>query len=256
MANHPRRILFAWENPNVPVDEVANDVLRAFHHPALRNENVEIQRDMFQTVRLWADQHPRRHELDRILSSESVKQGKNHTLPQGSKASGGGHSHGAFESLSQLGHGKVAGSLWSQVHTRDLDSISGNDGEQASNYVSSSPAPQTSKMPTPPSYSSTSGEAASYMNESASFQAAPAGYNAPPPPGQYYQSYGQQPPQGYPGAGPQGYGPPQGGQWQQPPPPPGYGGPGYGAPPPQGGYPPYGQGPPPSWNQYPGSGRY
>ncbi|OAQ73060.1 HET-C domain-containing protein HetC [Pochonia chlamydosporia 170] len=248
------RVLFAWENPNVPVNEVVDDVLRSFHHPALRNENIEIQAEMYNTVRKWADEHPRRHELNNILSSASVKAGKNHVLKQGTKASGG-HSHGAFDTLSQLGHGKVAGSLWSQVRTRDLDSLSGNDGDQASNYVSSSPAPQTSKMPTPPSYSSTSGEAASYMNEANTFQ---AGYNAPPPPGQYYESYGQQPPpggpQGYPGPGPQGYGPPQG-QWQQPPQ--GYGGQGYG--PPQGGY-PYGQGQgqgqPPSWNQYSGQGRY
>ncbi|KID91624.1 Heterokaryon incompatibility protein Het-C [Metarhizium guizhouense ARSEF 977] len=244
------RVIFAWENPNVPVDEVVNDVIRAFHHPALRSENIEIQRDMFQTVRMWADQHPRRHELERILSSESVKTGKNHILNGAkSSSSGGGHSHGAFDALSQLGHGKVAGSLWSQVRTRDLDSMSGNDGEQAANYVSNSPAPETSKMPTPPSYTSTSGggEAASYMNESNTFQ---AGYNAPPPPGQYYQGYGQQPPpggpQGYPGT--QQYGAPPPGQWQQPPQ-------GYGGPPPQG-YPPYGQGQPPSWNQYPGQGRY
>ncbi|KAK8923049.1 hypothetical protein H634G_03531 [Metarhizium anisopliae BRIP 53293] len=244
------RVIFAWENPNVPVDEVVNDVIRAFHHPALRSENIEIQRDMFQTVRMWADQHPRRHELERILSSESVKTGKNHIL-NGAKSgsSGGGHSHSAFDALSQLGHGKVAGSLWSQVRTRDLDSMSGNDGEQAANYVSNSPAPETSKMPTPPSYTSTSGggEAASYMNEPNTFQ---AGYNAPPPPGQYYQGYGQQPPpggpQGYPGT--QQYGAPPPGQWQQPPQ-------GYGGPPPQG-YPPYGQGQPPSWNQYPGQGRY
>ncbi|QUC23924.1 uncharacterized protein UV8b_08165 [Ustilaginoidea virens] len=247
------RVLFAWENPNVPVDEVVNDCLRAFHHPALRNENVEIQRDMFQTVRLWADQHPKRHELDRILSSESVRQGKNHTLNQKGSKSGGGHSHGAFESLSQLGHGKVAGSLWSQIKTRDLDSMSGNDGKESANYVPNSPAPQNSKMPTPPSYSSApaTGEAASYMSESSAFHAGPTGgYSAPPPPGQYYQAYNQAAPQ--PG-GPQYGGVPPQGQWAQSPQ--GYGGPGYG--PHAGQYPPYqGQQSPPGWNQYPGQGRY
>ncbi|PHH91923.1 hypothetical protein CDD83_9708 [Cordyceps sp. RAO-2017] len=45
------RVLFAWENTNVPVDEVVNDVLRAFHHPVLRNERIDIQRDMFLTVK-------------------------------------------------------------------------------------------------------------------------------------------------------------------------------------------------------------
>ncbi|KHO01933.1 Heterokaryon incompatibility protein Het-C [Metarhizium album ARSEF 1941] len=245
------RVIFAWENPNVPVDEVVNDVIRTFHHPALRNENIEIQRDMFKTVRMWADQHPRRHELERILSSEAVRTGKNHILHGTKSGSGsGGHSHGGFDALSQLGHGKVAGSLWSQVRTRDLDSMSGNDGNQAANYVSNSPAPESSKMPTPPSYAG--GEAASYLDESNAFQ---AGYNEPPPPGQYYQGYSQQAPggaQGYPGPQQQ-YGAPPPGQWQQPPQ--GYGGPGYSGPPPQG-YPPYGQAQPPSWNQYPGQGRY
>lgn len=255
----------------MPVNEVVNDVIRAFHHPALRNESIEIQRDMFATVRKWADEHPRRHELDRILSSESVKTGKNHILNQQGKKSGGGGGgctgHGAFESLSQLGHGKVAGSLWSQVKTRDLESMTGRDGNESANYVSQSPAPKNSKMPTPPSssYAAPTGEAASYINQGSSSSPS-GGYNAPPPPGQYYQGYSQQQQQPGPGYGggppdPQGYGAPPPGQWGQQPPS-GYGGgggPGYG--PPQGQYPPYRGGqqqqpPPPGWNQYPGQGRY
>ncbi|KAG6009251.1 hypothetical protein E4U21_002855 [Claviceps maximensis] len=257
------RVLFAWENPNVPVDEVVNDVIRAFHHPALRHENIEIQRDMFNTVRKWAEEYPRRHELDRILSSESVRKGKNHVLSQSAatKTAGGGHSHGAFDALSQLGHGKVAGSLWSQVKTRDLDSMSGNDGNESANYVSNTPAPPGSKMPTPPSsYAAPlTGEAASYMDESNSFQTGPSGgYNAAPPPGQYYQSYNQQHVgggQGYGAPGPQqGYGaPPPPGQWGQAQPPHGYGG-GY-APQGPGQYPPYQGQQPPGWNQYPGQGQ-
>ncbi|KAG6021722.1 hypothetical protein E4U19_005493 [Claviceps sp. Clav32 group G5] len=247
------RVLFAWENPNVPVDEVVNDVIRAFHHPALRHENIEIQRDMFNTVRKWAEEHPRRHELDHVLSSASVKKGKNHILSQSASKAGagthGGHSHGAFDSLSQLGHGKVSGSLWSQVKTRDLDSLSGNDGNQSANYVSETPAPPGSKMPTPPN----TGHAASYMDQSNTFQTGPSpgGYHAAPPAEQYYQTYIPQ--QGYGGAPP---GPPPG-QWGQGQPVQGYGG-GYapqGAG--QGQYPPYqGQQPPgPGWNQYPGQGQ-
>ncbi|KAK6610976.1 heterokaryon incompatibility protein Het-C [Botrytis cinerea] len=38
------RILYAWQNPGVPVDEVMNDILRTFHHPALRDEHVEIHK--------------------------------------------------------------------------------------------------------------------------------------------------------------------------------------------------------------------
>ncbi|PHH60961.1 hypothetical protein CDD81_1018 [Ophiocordyceps australis] len=250
------RVLFAWENPNVPVDEVLNDVLRAFHHPALRDEQIEIHRNMFQTVKKWADEHPRRHQLDQLLSSDSVRRGKNHVLNEQAK-SGGGHSHGAFESLSQLGHGKVAGSLWSQVQTRDLDSMAGRDGDASANYMSSSPAPQSSQHPTRPSYDYS--QHPSYQTAGGGgLQPGPAGgYSGPSPqPGSYYGGYNQPPAQ----TSPYGYGaPPPGGQWG--PPPQGYGGaPGYGQPPPQ--YPPYQQGhaphsqQSPSWSSYPGQRRY
>jgi hypothetical protein len=46
-----RRVLYAWENPVVPVEEVMNDILRCFHHPALRDESLEVHRNMFNTVR-------------------------------------------------------------------------------------------------------------------------------------------------------------------------------------------------------------
>ena len=247
----------------MPVDEVVNDVLRVFHHPALRDESIEIQRDMFKTVKTWADQHPRRHELEHLLSSESVKKGNNHKLPPGTK-SGGGHNHGSATDglLGQFGHGKVSGSLWSQIHTRDLDSMSGSDGQASANYMSSEQAPESSKRPTPPTSYVAGGEAASYLNESGGggssasggYQGSPASYNAPPPQGQYYQGYSQPPPpQSYGPPPPQGYGAPPPGEWGGAPPQ-GYDGPGYGAPP---GYSPYqGQGgpPPPSWNQYPGQG--
>lgn len=272
-----------------------NDILRAFHHPALRDESIEIQRDMFKTVRAWADEHPRRHELDRVLSSESVKKGKNHVLKQ-SGGSGsrdvGGHACGsAFEGL-QLGHGKVSGSLWSQVQTRDLNSMQGNDGDATANYTSASPAPPSSR-PQAQGYN---------YDQSGPYQGPPSGgyngstpqpgyyqggYNQPPPPQGLPQGPPQGPPQGY-GGPQQGYGggpgyggPPQGppgGQWGggPPPPPQGYGGPGYGGPPPQGPpqgppgqwgggpptqqYDPYQQGPPTgqpaNWNSYPGQNRY
>ncbi|KAF2968512.1 hypothetical protein GQX73_g5103 [Xylaria multiplex] len=44
------RILYAWENPGVPVHEVINDVSRAFHHPAIREERLEIHKSMFDTA--------------------------------------------------------------------------------------------------------------------------------------------------------------------------------------------------------------
>ncbi|KAI1656296.1 heterokaryon incompatibility Het-C [Daldinia decipiens] len=218
------RILYAWDNPGVPVDEVVSDVLRAFHHPALRDERVEIQREMFNTVRKWADEHPRRHDLNRVLGSDSVRNGKNHVL-SGQK----GHSHGGgiFDGglMEQLGHGKPSGSLWSQCATRDLNAMgAGETLRPGSGYGSSRPTSSHSQgHPAPsPGY----------------------GYSPHQPPQQGYggqpqhQSYGQQnyPQQGY-GAPPQGeaasyYGASQPSQ--------GYPDQGYGAPPPQG-YSSYGQ---------------
>ncbi|CAF3512728.1 unnamed protein product [Fusarium graminearum] len=247
------RVLYAWENTGVSVDEVVNDILRAFHHPAARDDHVEIQRDMFKTMKNWADEHPRRHELAHLLSSESVRNHKNHILNQVSGASrsvgGGGCNHGTFGDMSNAGHGKVAGSLWSQVKTRDLDSMEGKDGNPATGYMSNSPAP-------PSQTSFDYGQNPSYAGSNSGYSQQ-GGYNAPPPQQSYGGGYGG-PPQPQYGAPPPGqYGGPQYGA----PPPQQYGGQGYGAPPPQ--YPPYGQQgyggpppgnqPPPGWGQYPGS---
>lgn len=259
------RILYAWENTSVPVDEVCSDILRSFHHPALRSEKIDIQRDMFRTVRKWADEHPRRNQIDNILSSQSVRAGKNHVLNQ--KQHGGqddhnyhggdhSHSHGALESmLGKFGHGKVSGSLWSQVRTRDMDAMEGRDSAPMSN------------SPAPPPQSFDYGQNPSYQQG--------GGYNAPPPQaGQYNSGYDAQPPPPHQGYGPpQGYGAPSGppqGYGAPPGPPQGYGAPppggyappygaphGYGAPPPGGHQPhyaPQGGPPPPGWQQYPGQG--
>ncbi|KAK1459233.1 heterokaryon incompatibility protein Het-C [Colletotrichum melonis] len=257
------RILYAWENPGVPVDEVVNDVLRAFHHPAARDERVQIQRDMFETVRKWANESTLKHELSHLLSSESVKAGKNHILTggDGTKSVGGHtHSHGAFDTFGELGHGKVQGSLWNQIRTRDLSSMEGDDRKP----LSSSPLPSSqqdygyhqSGGDTSHHYSASQsqGQASGYYGGGHS---EPQGYGQQhqqhqPPPGQWGPP---QPPQGYGGPGyggpPAGYGGP------------GYGGPGYGGPP-QPQYPPHHGGPPPphhqqgggGWSQYPGQHRY
>lgn len=266
------RVLYAWENPGVPVDEVVNDVLRAFHHPAIRDERIQIQKEMFETVRQWANTDPRRHELNQLLSSESVKAGKNHIIRPDQKSANHGHA-GAGEwsawtsALGGVGHGKVSGSLWSAVQTRDLGAMEGADGRPQDNYMSQTPGPQgnisaqlgyghnTSASPA-------GGAADEYMNPGAS----QAGYAAPTPPAQYYQGGSQgswgPPPQGnygYPQAPPYGQGPPPGnwgpppGQYGQPPPPPGY----WGGPPPPGpgAYPGGGYGPgpgqPPGWGHGP-----
>lgn len=279
------RVLYAWENPGVPVDEVVNDVLRAFHHPAIRDERIQIQKEMFDTVRQWADTYPRRHELNHLLSSESVKAGKNHIIRPDQKSANHGHA-GAGEwsawtsALGGVGHGKVSGSLWSAVQTRDLGAMEGADGRPQDNYMSQTPGPQGHSSGAALGYghqtdttSPTGGLADEYMNPEAASQGGGGGsYAAPTPPAQYYQGGGSQggwgqPPQpqggygggGYPQAPPYGQGSPPGhwgpppGQYGQPPPPPGY----WGGPPPPGpgGYPGGGYGPgpgqPPGWGHGP-----
>ncbi|KAK6073600.1 heterokaryon incompatibility protein Het-C [Seiridium cupressi] len=274
------RVLYAWENTGVPVEELCNDILRAFHHPAIRDERVEIQRDMFNTVRKWAEEYPNRHNLNHLLGSASVKNGKNHVL---SSANTKGHSHGGgiFDNgVGSLGHGKPTGSLWGQLQTRDLDAMGVGTGSGVGYMGASSPQP--SHAPTRPpagetygyqsSTQATGGEADSYLRPQSQSGGASDGYGGRTPQpydqGQGYgrpqESYGQsdqgysqgqsygQPNQGYPGGygGPPQYGgppgPPPPGQWGPPPGqwggPPGPPPPGYGGPPPpQGGYPPYGQ---------------
>src|SRR5262249_54432371 len=124
----------------VPVNEVVNDVIRAFHHPALRDDRVEIQREMFATVRDWRDKHPKRHELETILESQSVKDGHNHIVTGGKKKKGGhdhghGHSHGDVSGSiggggddEEGGHGKVAGSLWPQADPKSRAPRGGDSG--------------------------------------------------------------------------------------------------------------------------------
>ncbi|KAF4126400.1 Heterokaryon incompatibility protein Het-C [Geosmithia morbida] len=238
------RILYAWENPGVPVDEVVTDIVQALHHPALRSNRSELQRDMFRTMEQWVNEHPRRHELDQLLSSDSVYKGQNHVLSQTDESSHGGyshgggggghsHSHGAVDSMiDRYGHGKVTGSLWSQVQTRDLDAMEGRDGDPHKDY--------TSHESVPPSQHFSQGSNTSYYHDEGG-KGSSVGYNAPAPsPGQYSSGYGSAH-HGYPQQG--SYGPPSG-------PPPSHGGYGHsvyaGSPSPShGGYGRSSYGPPP-----------
>ena len=232
------RVLYAWEHPGVPIDEVMNDILRVFHHPALRDENLEIHRNMFNTVRKWVEEQPDAHNLNSILSSESVRAGTNH------KTSGEkdvGHSHGALG-----GHGKPSRSIWSEIQSRDLGAMEGSDGNPATSYMTSSPQPGSPGRPhQSPNFgyqNHASLPGSSYYNRPSSSQGRLTPnpsygiYQNEPPPTQYQQDYGGQPPYG---------GPAQGGYQQAPYPtlqPP------YGAPP----YPPsHPQGPPPGPGNWP-----
>lgn len=81
------RVVYAFDHPDVPVDQVLNDCMQVFHHPAIRNHNSEIHRNMFSVVERWAQNH-HGSDLNHVLSSESVRAGKNHS-------GGNDHSHGS-----------------------------------------------------------------------------------------------------------------------------------------------------------------
>lgn len=102
------RVIYGWDNPDVPEQEILNDVGRVFHHPALRDQNLEIHRNMFQVVEKWARSRPHGSaDLNNILSSESVKAGKNHTVQNVGQSV-----HGLEQRLQKLGsssHSATAG---------------------------------------------------------------------------------------------------------------------------------------------------
>ncbi|THX54930.1 heterokaryon incompatibility Het-C [Aureobasidium pullulans] len=233
------RILYAFDHPDVPEEEVLNDVVRVFHHPAIRDPHCEIQTKMFAVVEQWARQRPGGgHDLDRLLSSESVKAGHNHT--------GGAnphlHSHGGPGDMQNVfGMG--------QHPQRGMDAT--GPSEHVSGYGQSGPATPQAGWGAPPPTD---------FNQQYQPQA-PAGFANNDPyayPSAYQQGYEVPYDAGTPyGVPPPG--PPQqfGGQYGAPPP---------GPPPPgqYGGYDQqqqhqqhgYGQGPPPGYDQGHSSGYY
>ncbi|KAF2279482.1 Het-C-domain-containing protein [Westerdykella ornata] len=99
------RIVYAWDHPDVPVDQVLNDVTSVMHHPAIRDSRNEAHRNMFEVVEKWARNY-RKHDLNHALSSESVRAGRNHEGPQDlGEGTMSYHSHaGHSQSHSGVGH--------------------------------------------------------------------------------------------------------------------------------------------------------
>ncbi len=249
------RVLYAWEHPGVLVDEVMNDILRVFHHPALRDESVEIHRNMFNTVRKWVEEQPDAHNLNSILSSASVRAGKNHkTLGEKDV----GHNHGALG-----GHGKNSGSIWSEIQSHDLGALEGSDGNPSTSYMA--PSLQPGSPGKPPHSPNFGYENVPYRPRSSSDRPSHGGYLTPNSAHGHYQSESLPPSNYQQDSGSQGgyhqglpypmEQPPYGAQPNygvyQGPPPPGFQG---GPPPPQ---PPYGAPQhPPYGYQYPPGGGY
>jgi hypothetical protein len=98
------RVIYAWDHPDVPVEQVLDDCMRVFHHPGLRDSRSEIHNSMFEAVKKWAHNY-RGKDLNQILSSESVRAGKNHSGDN--DHSHGAHAHGAadMQGFSGASHG-------------------------------------------------------------------------------------------------------------------------------------------------------
>ena len=272
------RVIYAWQNPDIPVEQVLNDVIRVFHHPAIRDHNCEVHRDMFSTVERWARGRPDGgRNLDLLLSSQSVKDGKNHTVPQSQQS----HSHGGLPSMPGLpnmgnvpgmgkifgagSHSKVAGAPWEALaRSREApDAGPGQGFPESESIPAAFPGTQTEFDNTRPPTGPEAGYAGPQDPQNPYAQSQYPSQGAPSQP--YYDG-GQQFQQGYPG--PQGSPYPPGGGYPPPQPQYGYQGqPQYGydpnAPPPQQQYgyqgPPPSQqygygGPPPPY--YGGSGQY
>jgi hypothetical protein len=107
------RVIYAWQHPDIPLEQVLNDVVRVFHHPALRDQRCELHQNMFSTVERWARSRPDGgSNLNVLLSSDSVRKGRNHTVDPSNQSQT--HSHGGLPS----GVGSFFGSA-SQSKTRD-----------------------------------------------------------------------------------------------------------------------------------------
>jgi hypothetical protein len=90
------QIVDCWGDGGKDVGQTINNILQVFHHPALRDENKEGQKAMFETVKEWYEDksESEKQELNQQLSEAGVKAGDNH---QGEGAEGGhSHSHGAL----------------------------------------------------------------------------------------------------------------------------------------------------------------
>jgi hypothetical protein len=206
------RVIYAWDHPDVPVDQVLNDCMSVFHHPTLRDPHCEVHNNMFEVVKKWAHNY-RGKDLNDLLSSESVKAGHHqsgahdHSSGQGHGAAnitsfqgshGGGHAHGGYpgqQQSSSSGPSDLFGSLASKLpgplgsafssfggsgRTRDMDD--NGPASSSSGPYQPSPSPQPSQWGTfQPYQSSYSGEA---------YQA-PAEYSAAAPSGGYGWDQGQ-----------------------------------------------------------------
>ncbi|KAF1915213.1 heterokaryon incompatibility protein Het-C-domain-containing protein [Ampelomyces quisqualis] len=116
------RVIYAWDHPDVPVDQVLNDCVKVFHHPGLRDNRCEVHVNMYEVVKKWAHGY-RGKDLNHILSSESVRAGKNHSGEH--DHSHGAHAHGAAGMQGFGGHSSGGHSSNSHGHQQPSSSSGG-----------------------------------------------------------------------------------------------------------------------------------
>lgn len=268
------RVIYAWQHPDIHVDQVVDDVLRAFHHPVLRDRHCEIHNKMFEIVERWARNRPDGGSgLDHLLSSESVRTGKNLTGGAGGPGNSSSHGHGfpamptmptqqTIENKFTGALGSQFGSLLKPFSAMTSMGTSREGGVDFEDEIGQETAYDNTRPPAGPEF------AGEQFQPQRPFEDEPyrrdeyprrdeyeggGGFNEPgpygggpppsepyaqgPPPGQQF-GYGYGAPEGFQ----QGYG--SYGQYEGQAPPGQYGG--YENPPPQGGY--YG-GPPPGQGQ-------
>lgn len=179
------RVIYGWDHPEVPQEEILHDVGRVFHHPALRDHNLEIHRNMFAVVEKWARARPHSApDLNNILSSDSVKAGRNHTTKDFGQSMQG--IEGQLHALGTSSHSATAGGPLANFlgggRTRELDLDSGIPSEP---WAASQDYSQTS-------YDQAPQQSAGYAddNSGALPTAYQQGYEAPFNPAQQQQQQG------------------------------------------------------------------
>ena len=112
------RVIYAWEHPDIPVQQILDDVVRVFHHPAIRDSHCEVHRTMFDVVQQWVNSRPDRGaSLNDVLGSEGVRTGKNHKADpnHAHRSHGGLPSTGNFFGAGSTSHSKVSGAPWEKL---------------------------------------------------------------------------------------------------------------------------------------------
>ncbi|KAJ5200472.1 Heterokaryon incompatibility Het-C [Penicillium cf. griseofulvum] len=208
------RILYAWQHIDVSEDEVLNDCMQVFHHPAVRNMHNGAHRAMFEAVEKWVhSRSDRGASLDSILSSEGVRSGRNtggvsHTHSGGhagfaalggashgqnqshGHSNNGGHSSGGFSSFlpqqnqyqnhQQQSNSSSSGMPWDKLSSIPGLSNLGKLESKISNFL-------------PGGLSRDVNDEGSQQSQHASYQNQPAGgmYETQYPPPQQYGGYHQ-----------------------------------------------------------------